>query len=54
MRTTFLVLPFIIFLIYACGVKSPPVAPKGTELPSLIDHYKHSSNHDSKEKEEED
>ena len=52
MRTIFLVLPIIFFLTNACGVKSHPVAPQGTELPSLIDQYKHPSDHDSDEDEE--
>ncbi len=30
---------FMLFIAAACGVKGPPVAPTGTEIPSLYQKY---------------
>jgi len=29
----------IIFCLSSCGLRTKPTAPKGTDLPSLIDYY---------------
>lgn len=40
----------LFFLISACGVKSHPVAPKETELPSYVDKFLNSKDINKEDK----
>lgn len=47
-----LIFIFIVLGLSSCGVKSPPIAPEGTALPSLLDPYTQSPSHDKSNDEE--
>jgi hypothetical protein len=42
-----------LFFLHACGVKSPPLPPQNSQLPSYIDYFLESPQGEEEEEEEE-